>query len=151
MPTMAIRSESCTLRALAERRPPAPARLRPELVLLDPLRRSLGQRSAELPEPRHLEAGPARGGEGAELLLGQRTPRHHERLDLLPEHRIRHADDRHLGDERMLGERLLDQQRRDVLAAAADDVLLPVDEVEPAVLVNVAEVAGEEPLAAERS
>src|SRR5204863_5812356 len=41
--------------------------------------------------------------------------------------------------------RLLDQHRRHVLASAPDDVALAVDEVEPAVLVEEAEVAGQEP------
>src|SRR2546430_14124567 len=45
----------------------------------------------------------------------------------------------------MLAQRLLDQHRRDVLASAPDDVALAVDEVEPAVLVDEAEVAGQEP------
>src|SRR4030095_7936422 len=50
----------------------------------------------------------------------------------------------------MLAEGLLDQHRRHVLTAAADDVALAVDEVEPAVLVDVAQVAGQEPAVPER-
>src|SRR5207249_12308595 len=40
--------------------------------------------------------------------------------------------------------------RGDVLTPAADHVALAVDEVEPAVLVDEAEVAGQEPAVAER-
>src|SRR5256885_11185369 len=45
----------------------------------------------------------------------------------------------------MLAQRLLDQHRRHVPASAPDAVALAVDEVEPAVLVDEAEVAGQEP------
>ena len=78
-----------------------------------------------------------------------RRARDDERLDLLAEHRVGHADHRRLGDGGMLAERLLDQRRRHVLAAAADDVALAVDEVEPAVGVERAEIAGVEPAVAQ--
>ena len=51
----------------------------------------------------------------------------------------------------MLAQRLLDQHRRDVLAAAPDHVALAIDEVEPSVLVQVAEVARQEPAVAQRA
>jgi hypothetical protein len=41
---------------------------------------------------------------------------------------VRHADDRDLGDARVLAERLLHQHRCHVLAAAPDHVALAVDE-----------------------
>ena len=49
----------------------------------------------------------------------------------------------------MLAQYLLDQRRRHVLAAAADHVPLAIDEVEPAVLVEPADIAGEEPAVAD--
>src|SRR2546422_11353229 len=121
------------------------AMLLAQLVLLYPLRRGLGERRAELPQAWHLKLRQPLRRKRAQLLCRHRLLRHHERLDLLPEHRIRQADHRHLRDARMLAQRLLDQHRRHVLAAAPDDVALAVDEVEPAVLVDEAEVAGQEP------
>jgi hypothetical protein len=59
------------------------------------------------------------GGERAELVLGHGSARDDERLDLLAEDRVRHADDRDLRDARVLAQRLLDEHRRDVLAARA--------------------------------
>src|SRR5216117_3781442 len=125
------------------------AMLLAQLVLLHPLRRGLGERRAELPQPRHLELRQPFRRKRPQLLCRHRLLRHHERLYLLPEHRIGHADHRHLRDARMLAQGLLDQHRRHVLASAPDDVALAVDEVEPAVLVEEAEVAGEEPAVAE--
>src|SRR5213594_4562889 len=122
----------------------------PELVLLYPPGRRFRQRRPELPEPRHLEARQARGRELAQLVLADGPARHDERLDLLSEHRVRHADHRHLRHARVLPQHLLDQRGGHVLAAAADDVPLAVDEVEPAVLVEPADVAGQEPVVAQR-
>src|SRR5712691_9531308 len=58
---------------------------------------------------------------------------------------VRHADDRDVGDGRMVGQRILDLGRVDVLAARDDHVLHPVGEEEIAVLVEKAGVARPEP------
>jgi hypothetical protein len=47
---------------------------------------------------------------------------------VLAEPGIGRGDDRDLGDTRQPQDELLDLQRRDVLAAADDDVLLPIDD-----------------------
>ena len=60
------------------------------------------------------------------------------------------ADGRALGDVGMFGHQRLDLERRDVLAAAADRVAHPVDEVVPAVAVDPERVAGVEPAVAPR-
>ena len=62
---------------------------------------------------------------------------------LLADALVGDADDRGLGDVGMLVERGLDLGGVDVLAAADDDVLQPVDDVEVALVVEAAEVAGE--------
>ena len=64
--------------------------------------------------------------------------------------RIGHADDRDLGDRRVLAEHLLDLGRRDRLAAGADHVARPADDREVAVVVDRAEIAGVVPAVAER-
>ena len=61
-----------------------------------------------------------------------------------------HRDHGALEHGRMPGDRLLDLDRRDVLAAGDDDVLLPVAELHVAVGVPHRDVAGVEPPAAER-
>src|SRR5581483_10869408 len=60
------------------------------------------------------------------------------------------ADYGRLGDRRVGIEHLLDLARIDVEAAPDDQLLLPVDDEEEAVLVDVAHVAGVEPAALER-
>ena len=62
---------------------------------------------------------------------------------------MRDADDRRLGDVGVLVERSLDLGGVDVLAAADDDVLQPVDHVQVAVVVEPAEIAGVEPAVGE--
>ena len=74
----------------------------------------------------------------------------HDGADLLAESLVGHADDRGLGHVGVLVERGFDLGRVDVLAAADDDVLQPVDDVEVAVGVEAAEVAGVEPAVGER-
>ena len=81
-------------------------------------------------------------GPGAEL---------HDRLDLLAELPVRHADDRDVEHVGMLDEHVLDLDAVHVLAAADDHVLGPVDEVQVAVVVEVADVAAAEPAAGQRS
>ena len=58
---------------------------------------------------------------------------------------MRDADDRRLAHAGMLVEHLLDLARVDVVAAADDHVLLAVDDVEVAVVVDAPDVAGAEP------
>ena len=57
---------------------------------------------------------------------------------------VRHADHAHLLDRGMLVDRLLDDARIDVVAAAQQHVLGAVDDEDVAVLVHVADVAGAE-------
>ena len=59
------------------------------------------------------------------------------------------ADHDHFLHRGMLVDRLLDHLRIDVEAAGDDHVLLAVDQIEIAVLVHVADVAGEKPVADE--
>ena len=65
--------------------------------------------------------------------------------DLLAEAVVRQAEDRDVGDVRVLEDRRLDLGAVDVLAAAQHHVLDPVDDVDEAVLVDAARVAGVEP------
>ena len=76
--------------------------------------------------------------------------RNDHRADLLAHHLVGNADDRDLADAWRPREHVLDFQRVDVLAPAVDHVLLTVDDVEQAVLVDVREVAGVKPAVDER-
>src|SRR5574337_798813 len=76
--------------------------------------------------------------------------RDHERLHRLPPLLVGDADDRHLEDGRMAAEDLLDLARVDVGAPADDHILLPIGDEEVAALVQVADVTGVKPAAAER-
>ncbi len=67
------------------------------------------------------------------------------RADLLAHHVVGHRDDRGLADAGRAGERRLDLDRVDVLAAAVDHVLGAVDDVEQPVVVDPREVAGVKP------
>src|ERR1700691_3105341 len=58
---------------------------------------------------------------------------------------IRDADHGDLGEIRVGGEDILDLCRIDVLASGDDQVLSPVDEVDPTLVVQVPEVAGAQP------
>ena len=58
---------------------------------------------------------------------------------------MRDPDDRHLGHGRVLVQRLLDLPRVDVVPAADDQLLLPVDDEEVAVLIDPGQVPGAEP------
>src|SRR4029077_11984989 len=88
----------------------------------------------------------------AQLLGGDDGPRleGHRRPDLLAEGRMRQADHGGLGDGGVVVQRLLDLPRVDVVAAADDQVLLPVHDVEVAVLVHPGQVTGVEPAVADR-
>lgn len=109
--------------------------------------RSARQRLAELHAPRVLEFRQARpavreefGGEGVTGLgvLG----RFDERDGALPPVLVRDADDDDVADRRMLQQGRLDLGRVDVHPAGDDQIGAAVAHVEPAVLVEVAEVAG---------
>ena len=62
---------------------------------------------------------------------------------------VGNADHRHVGDRRMAEQRVLDFGRIDVLAAGDDHVLHAVVDVEVAVRVEIAGVAGVEPAVAD--
>src|ERR671933_2051153 len=87
-----------------------------------------------------------------ELLLAGRLAllERDERLDGLAAVLVRDADDRRLADRRVAVEDVLDLARPDLIARGVDLVLLAVDEVEPAVRVHEADVAGPERSAGER-
>ncbi len=119
----------------------------PELVL-DHLPGGVpGQGVDEVPPPGHLVAGEELQGVLAELVgsrLHTRTEGH-EGHDVLAEDRVLDADHGHLVDGRVRLDGVLDVGRVDVVAAPDDDVLAPPDDVEVAVLVEAAEVAGDQP------
>ena len=74
---------------------------------------------------------------------------HDESLDRLAEDLVRHADDRgFLHAWNVHRRRVLDLFGRDLLAARLDDVVHPADEIEIAVFVEPAVVAGVEDLLA---
>ena len=77
-------------------------------------------------------------------------PQHHDRADLLAHHRVGNADHRDLEHGRVLHERVLDLDAVDVLAAAVDHVLLAVDDLDEAVVVDAGQVAGVQPAVDER-
>ena len=64
---------------------------------------------------------------------GRAGPGDDDRPDLLAHHRVGHPDDGNLEDPRRTGEGVLDLDAVDVLAAAVDQVLGPVDDVGEAV------------------
>src|SRR3954452_11241727 len=128
-----------------------PGVLLAELPLDDLAARVLGQRVDDHDVLRALVAGQHRAGVlddrlGRQLGAGLRYDRGRDRLDPA---RVRDAEDRDLGDTIELVDRLLDLAGGDVLAAGLDHVLLAVDDVELAGLVDVPEVAGVEPAVAE--
>src|SRR6185369_8775356 len=102
---------------------------------------------------RRLEAGDALAGEvddisGGRLLAGLH---HHDRLDRFTPFVVGDADHGGFGHVRVIADRAFDLGRIDVLAAGDDHVLDAVVDVEVAVLVQVAGVAGAQPaVAAER-
>ena len=93
---------------------------------------------------RRLDAADARLHMGDDLLCRHRSALgldHHGRHLLAPLF-VRRADHGAFGDFRQLHHRVLDFRRKDVEAAGDDHVLLAVDDVEKAVLVALADVAG---------
>src|SRR6185436_841029 len=96
--------------------------------------RGLGQ-VAELDGRRALEVGDVLAAERDDLLLGGLPSglERHEGLRPLAPLGVGDGDHRALHHRRMPRHRLLDLDRRDVLAARDDDVLLPVAELDVAV------------------
>src|SRR5690606_7529967 len=123
-----------------------------ELELLDLAGGRLRQLRDELHRVGRLETGQALPGVPDQLGLGGGLPvaQHHERLGPLAPLLVRHRDDRDLQDRGMGVDRALHLHRRDVLAAGDDDVLGPVAQLDVAVGMADAEVAGVAPAAAER-
>ena len=106
-----------------------------------------GSSGHELEIAGNLEARQALGRPGVEsggVGVGAGSD-HDEGLHLFLGQLRRHADHGHLGDVGMGGERLLDLGGGEVLAPAADDLLLPADERVGAVGVLDDEVAGPQP------
>src|SRR5262245_20523204 len=96
---------------------------------------------------RHLEGGEARGHVGAELLLRDARAGLHrdDRADLLAEHAVRDPDHGGIHHRRVVVERALDLDAVHVLAAADHHVLGAVHDVDEALVVEAAEVAGAQP------
>jgi hypothetical protein len=67
---------------------------------------------------------------------------HHGGGDILAEPRMRHAERRGLRHLRMPHQGLVDLQRRDLLAAAVDQLLLASVQCEKAIRIEAADVAG---------
>src|ERR1044072_4366650 len=123
-----------------------------DLPLEDLSGRPLRQVVEEPDEPRVLVSGDAILDVGADLLRAQllALDQDDRGTDLLSPLVVGHSEDRRFADLRVLVENLLDLTRVDVVAAADDQVLLAVDDVEVAVLVDAGHVAGVEPAAAHR-
>src|SRR5512133_2944917 len=101
----------------------------------------------EVDRARQLVAGEALAREGGQL-VGTRhraRPQDDERLHRLTPPLVGYADDRNLVNRGMLGERLLDLDREDILSAADDHVLDPIRQEEVSRVVEVAAVAGAQP------
>ena len=119
-------------------------------ILPDGLRGSASMKSTDL---RRLEAGDAFAGKIDDVGRRRRLARlhHHDRLDRFAPFVVGDADHGGFGDVRMIADRALDFGGIDVLAAGDDHVLDAVVDVEIAVLVHVAGIAGAQPaVAAER-
>ncbi len=104
----------------------------------------------DLDARRALEVGQPLPGEGDQLGGRDLAVAGDGGDDRLAPALVGQPEDGHLADGRVAHEDLLDLDRVDVLAAGDDHVLLAVDERDVAVLVDLAEVAGVEPAAAER-
>ena len=129
-------------------------RHRLELAALDLLRRRQRQRVDERHVARRLEVRQLRervldqcAGELGAFGRWQRLPRHDAGQHLVAAHRVGRGRHRRCLHQRMLIQHALDLDRRDVFAAAPDDVLLAVDEVQVACVVGAHDVAGVEPAA----
>src|SRR6266536_2076299 len=104
----------------------------------------------ELDLPRELVDGELRPAVVDELLLeclarGRPLLEHHERLGVLPADRVGNADDPDVGHSGVRGDRHLDLVRADAVPRGLDEVVLPGDEPEVAVLVGLGVVADQVP------
>src|SRR6266566_2311228 len=126
------------------------SRLR-EFVLQDLAEGVLRQLGAELEDPRALVGGQPLPAPGDQLVLAQfHRPAHDDHgHDFLAEPLVGHADDGGLGHGRVGVQHVLDLARVHVVPAADDELLLPADDEQEPVLVEVAEVAGVQPGAGE--
>src|ERR1051325_3190944 len=125
--TLSRPSPPILARGAVEDYPPAGAA---QEVLLHLRARRLGQLGDEFDVARHLER--------------------RESLGAVRPDRIRHAEDRRLGDFGMGIQHALDLLGRDVLVAALNHVFFAVDEEEKAVFIDIAQIAGMEPAVLDR-
>ena len=104
-----------------------------------------------MPPPNHLVAGQALGKIVVQRRFIQRTtlPRDDESGRHLAGFRVGRADDAAVGDVGMFEQRRLELGRRDAERTALDHLLLAIDEVGVAVLIDVADVAAVEPAVAQ--
>src|SRR5438477_13204913 len=118
-----------------------------ELELLELAGGGAGQLGSELDRRRALEVGQVGAAVLDELGLGGLGAcfEDDQGLDRLAPLLVGDADDADLGHGRMREHPVLDLDRRDVLAAADDDVLLAVGDSEVALVVEGPTVAGVEP------
>src|SRR5690606_33998864 len=117
-----------------------------EFALENLARGVAGDLVAALHGGRALEVRQALAAEVDDLLLGHVLGQHDEGLRGLAPLLGRDADHRAVGDGRVAHQDVLDLGGVDVLPARDDHVLDPVVHVEVAVLVQVADVAGPEPV-----
>ena len=110
-------------------------------------RRRAWQRRGELDPLRHLEAGERLGAVAAQLVRGHLRAafEHDDRGHRLLPLGVLAADHGGVGHLGVAQQHLLDLGRDDVLAAADDQVVEPVLDVEEAFLIDFAEVAGVQP------
>src|SRR5207245_8329983 len=101
----------------------------------------------EVDRLRRLEAGDAFAGEVDDVRRRRLFAglHHHDRLDRFAPLVVGHADNGNLGDIGMIADRAFDFGRVDVFAARDDHVLDTVVDIEIAVPVHVAGVAGAQP------
>lgn len=101
---------------------------------------------------RVLVGGDTQSREVDQLLSCCRSARlqRHDGAHLFAEPRIGHADDRDLGDGRVLIQHFLDFPGIDVVAAANNDILLPVDDVVVAIGIASSQISGAEPAVGDR-
>ena len=111
-----------------------------------------GSGSCENSDPHgRLEGGEMLADESAQFPLARLHARlqSYDRRRLFAEYPVRQADDGGIHDRRMAVQNLLDLDAVDVLAAADQHVLLAIDDVEEALLVDLREIAGLEPVVLE--
>src|SRR5690242_21736879 len=103
-----------------------------------------GQRLAQVdPVGKLVVLDPVRRPGADRLRVGRRTrARHHDRVNAFAQPHIRHARAQHRRDVGMGGEHALDFERRDLVAAARDDVLGPADKLDAAIGTDAGKIAG---------